>query len=202
MTAPTASRWLAELRSQWVGNSRLRWGLFAIGGILCAQGVLLLGDQSQVWRAQAAAIRADIDRVRPLTRDTGWPRRAEDARQQLDAARAMLWQASDAGVAEAALQDWVRASASKAGLSIRELAVSRPPAAPASASSPSGATIHVVRVRVAVDLNRLPLVAFLAELARNEQVVVVDRLVLRPAAQPPLAEMELRALVALRGETR
>jgi hypothetical protein len=53
-----------------------------------------------------------------------------------------------------------------------------------------------------VDLNRLQLMGFLAELARNEQVVVVDRLVLRPVSQPPQAEFELRALFALRAEAK
>ena len=103
------------------------------------------------------------------------------------------------------MQDWVRAAAGKAGLNIRELAVSRPPAAAATAtaaSSPIAAGTQPVRIRLAVDLDRLPLMGFLAELARNEQVVVVDRLVLRPAAQPPQAEIELRALFALRAEAR
>jgi Type II secretion system (T2SS), protein M subtype b len=205
MIQPAASRWLAELRSQWVGNSRLRWGLLVIAGILWAQGLLMLGDAAQAWREQASSVRDEIDRVRPLMRDKVWPGRADDARQQLDAVRSMLWQASDIGLAEAAVQDWVRAAAGKAGLSIRELAVSRPPVAAAAATTASGPVatgMQPVRVRLVVDLNRLPLMGLLAELARNEQVIVVDRLVLRPAALPPLAEIELRALVALRAEAR
>ncbi len=196
MSRPTVPHWMSGLRSQWVGNRRLRWGLLVIGGILCTQALSLIGDHTQVWRDQTSSLRDDIDRVRLLARDKVWPGRADDARQQLDAMRSMLWQSSDPGLAEAAMQDWVRAAAGKAGLSVRELAVSRPPAAPGAASA-AAATLPV-RIRLTVDLNRLPLMAFLAELARNEQVVVVDRLVLRPAVQPPLAEMELRALVALR----
>jgi hypothetical protein len=198
-------RQISELRSQWAGNSRLRWGLLVIGGILGAQGLLLVGDAAQAWREQTSSLRDEIDRVRPLMRDKLWPGRADDARQQLDALRSMLWQASDVGLAEAAMQDWVRTSAGKAGLSIRELAVSRPPAVAAAAtaaSGPAAAGIQPVRIRLAVDLNRLQLMGFLAELARNEQVLVVDRLVLRTASQPPLAEIELRALVALRAEAK
>jgi hypothetical protein len=198
-------RQIAELRSQWVGNSRLRWGLLLIGGILWAQGLLLLGDVVQAWRDQASTLRDDIDRVRPLMRGAPWSGRADDARQQLDALRSMLWQASDAGLAEAAMQDWVRAAASKAGLNIRELSVSRPPPAanePGSASGAAVAGTRPIRIRLAVDFNRLQLMGLLAELARNEQVVVVDRLVLRPVSQPPQAELELRALFALRAEAR
>lgn len=201
MSRLTVPRWMSELRSQWVGNRRLRWGLLVVGGILWVQALLLFGDSAQVWRDQTSSLREEVDLVRLLTRVKVWPGRADDARQQLDALRSMLWQASDPGVAEAALQDWVRASAGRAGLSVRETAVSRPPAATGAASAVAAGTLPV-RIRLAVDLNRLPLMAFLAELARNEQVIVVDRLLLRPAAQPPLAEMELRALVALRAEVR
>ena len=199
-----ALRWLNELRVQWTVNRRLRWGLLAIAAILCAQALFMLGDAARAAREQTSLLRDEIDRVRPLLRDKAWPGRAEDARQQLDAVRSMLWQASDLGLAEAALQDWVRASAGKAALNIRELAVSRPVAAaavPASGAAAAAAT-QPVRIRLVVELNRLPLMGFLAELARNEQVVVVDRLMLRPATQPPQAEIELRALVALRAEAR
>ena len=205
MMRQAASRWLTGLRAQWTENRRLRWGLWAIGVILFAQGLFLLGDAVQASREQASSLRDEIDRVRPLMREKAWSGRADDARQQLDALRSMLWPASDLGLAEASMQDWVRATAGKAGLSIRELAVSRPVAAGTviAASGPTAAAgPQPVRVRLVVDLNRLPLMGFLAELARNEKVVVVDRLMLRPAAQPALVEIELRALVALRAEAR
>jgi hypothetical protein len=201
MSRPTVPNWMSGLRSQWVGNRRLRWGMLVIGAILWAQALLLFGDAAQVWRDQTSSLRDEIDRVRQLARDKVWPGRADDARQQLDALRSMLWQASDPGIAEAAMQDWVRASAAGAGLSVRELTVSRPPSAAGAASAVAAATLPI-RIRLAVDFNRLPLLAFLAELARNEQVIVVDRLVMRPGAQPPLAEMDLRALVALPAEVR
>jgi len=206
MSPSAVSRAWSELRSQWVGNRRLRWGLLVIGGILAAQGLLLLGDATQAWRGQSSALRDEIDRIRPLMRDKAWTGRVDDARQQLDGVRSMLWQAGDVGLAEAALQDWVRGVAGKAGLGIRELAVARPAgavaAAATAASSAAAAGTHAVRIRLLVDLNRLPLMGFLAELARNEQVIVVDRLLLRPATQPPMAEIELRAVFALRAEAK
>lgn len=195
--------WLAALASQWTGNRRLRWGLLIIGGILWLQGLLLLGDSAQGWRQQAALLREDVERLQPLSRSKLWPGRADDARQQVSALRSMLWQETDLGLAEAAAQDWVRALASQGGLGIRDLAVSRPTAAAASASAPAlTAGVQPVRLRLSVDLNRLALMGFLAELARHEQVVVVDRLMLRPASQPPIAELELRLLAAVRGDAK
>ena len=195
---------IAELRSQWVGNRRLRWGLLAIGGMLWIEGLLLLGDAAVGLRRQAASLREDVERLQPLARSKVWPGRAEDARQQVGALRSMLWPETDLGVAEAAAQDWVRALATKSRLGIRNLAVSRPAAAAtaASAAAPNAASVQAVRLRMTSELDRPALMAFLAELARNEQVVVVDRLALRTASQPPVAELDLRLLASLRGEAK
>jgi hypothetical protein len=56
----------------------------------------------------------------------------------------------------------------------------------------------VFRARMVVDLSRLPLLAFLTEVGRNEEIILIERLALRPAAQPALAEIELRVLGRLR----
>ena len=118
----------------------------------------------------------------------------------------MLWQETEIGLAEAAAQDWVRALAAKMGIGIRELAVSRPGTATASASAASAAPqlvgVQPVRLRLSLDLNRLALMGFLAEIAQHERVVVVDRLVLRPVSQPPTAELDLRMLAAVKAEAK
>lgn len=206
MSRLSDSRWISGLRAQWLGNRRLRWGLLAVGGLLWLQALLLLGDAAAGLREKAAALREDVQRLQPLARSKVWPGRAEDARQQLAALRSMLWPESDLGVAEAAAQDWVRALAAKSRLGIRNLAVSRPAAAaPTAASATPGAlpsNVQAVRLRLTVELHRAALVAFLAELARSEQVVVVDRLALRTASQPAVAELDLRLLASLRGEVK
>jgi Type II secretion system (T2SS), protein M subtype b len=197
MTARSLASWVAALQTQWSGNSRLRWGLLAIGALLWTQGLLVASDATQRWRSEAAALREEASSTLPLARSKVWPGRADDARQQSSALRSMLWTEGDRGLAEAAIQDWLRLLAGKAGVGIRELAVARPAAVAQPASAPAAlpAGVQPVRLRLSVDFNRLALMAFLAELARNEQVVVVERLVLRPASQPPSAEMDLRMLV-------
>ena len=198
--------WLAGLRVQWATNRRLRWGLLTIGAILWVQGLLMLGDSAQAMRQQADSLREDVDRMQVQARSKAWPGRADDARQQVAGLRSMLWQETDIGLAEAAAQDWVRALAAKLGLGIRELAVSRPGTATAVASAAPApqrlAGVQPVRLRLSVDLNRLALMGFLAEIAQHERVVVVDRMILRPVSQPPTAELDLRMLAAVKAEPK
>ena len=201
-----APNWLAGLRVQWTANRRLRWGLLTIGAILWVQGLLMLGDSALAMRQQADSLREDVDRLQVQARSKAWPGRADDARQQVGALRSMLWQETDIGLAEAAAQDWVRALAAKLGLGIRDLAVSRPgtvTALAAAASAPQRlAGVQPVRLRLSVDLNRLALMGFLAEIAQHERVVVVDRMILRPVSQPPTAELDLRMLAAVKAEPK
>lgn len=178
---------------------RLRLGLLSIVGILWVYVLLLAGDWTLATRATSNQIRDSLARVLPLAKERSWPERADEARQQLMALRGMQWAETDMGLVEARLQDWIRSTAAKSGLTVRSLSVARPgggsseaPALPASGVSSGGA--QPVSARLVVDHNRLPLLAFLSELGRNEQVLVVDRLVMRLASQPPLTEIDLRIL--------
>jgi hypothetical protein len=191
---PVWNRW----RSQWATSSGLRLGAWLIVGLLWMQSLWWLGDASSAWRQREQALLDDLGRVQVLARERLWPQRADDARQQVDALRSLLWPESERGVAEAALQDWVRSTAAKAQLVVRDLALVRAVAAPpstAAAASQAAAAPRAVRLRLNAELNRLALAGFLSELARNEHAVIVDHLVLRPASQPPSMEMELRMMI-------
>jgi len=177
--------------AQWGDSARLRLGALGIGAILWVYALMLMADLATAWRAEAAQLSDEVSRIQPLSREQSWGQRQEDARQQLDAIRGMLWSESDAGLIDAKLQDWLRAAAAKSGLKVRELAVQR---APAQASGAAGADVQVVRARLVVELDRLALLVFLTEVGRNEQVLAVDHLALRLAARPVTAEIELKAL--------
>lgn len=198
--------WWSALRGQWSTQRRLRWGVLFIAGLLWIQGLLVLGDRVQVLRQDAESLREDIQRLQTQASNKVWPGRADDARQQVAALRSMLWQEGDIGLAEAAAQDRVRALATKYGLGVRELAVARaaaPVAGPSAASAAQRvAGAQPVRLRLTVDLNRLALMGLLAELAQHEQVIVVERLFLRTASQPPTAELDLRMLAAVKAEPK
>lgn len=186
---PWRAAWL-QMRSELQGNARLRLGLALIAATLCLWGLLLLQDQAASWNEQADAAQAEIERLKPLQSATQWPERAEQARKHHEALRAMLWSAASQGLAEAALQDTLRAWAEKAGLPVRELSVSAAAAGePAAAGQPVA-----LRARLVVDMDRIGLMGLLAELARSPRVMAVDSMRLRPAAVPARAEIEVRVL--------
>jgi hypothetical protein len=185
------------LRVQWVASRTLRLGVWTLALLVWVQALLMAGDAAKASEQRAMALQDEWERTQVLARDKTWPQRAEDARQQLAALRAQLWPESNRGLAEAAAQDWVRATAAKAGLPLRDLALVRGVATAVTtpaASAAAGASPQAIRLRVNAELSRLPLMAFLAEVQRSERAVVVDLMVLRPASQPPSADLELRLM--------
>lgn len=200
-------------REDWAGNARLRWGTLAIVVILWAYGLLVGSEHLAARQEQLAESQGAMARLASLSRQTVWPARQEEARRQLQALERMLWVSRTQGAAEAAALDLLKERAARARLVVRELQIVGSPTglAPTGASGgtagrdaaglPSG--VKALRANVVVDYDRLPLLALLAELARNEQVVVVERLVLRTVGSTPRAELGLRVLYRERtGENR
>lgn len=182
-----------DARAQWAASRLLRAGLWTIVGMLWLWGLLALGDVESAWRAQTRLVRDDVQRTRVLARERQWPQRADDVRQLLDNLRARLWPEAERGLAEAAVQDFVRATAAKTGLPLRDLALVRGPAPGTGAADGADAARQPLRLRVAAELDRAAMTGFFAELSRHERAVAVERMVMRPTTQPPLLEIELRA---------
>jgi Type II secretion system (T2SS), protein M subtype b len=200
MSQATPSAAWSGLRAQWQGNLRLRAGGWLVIGILWVYALLLAADAVLALRKGSDALVAEIDRLQPLTRANPWPARVDDARQQLAALQSMEWtegEGGDLGLTEAALQDWVRATAAKAGLRVREMSLSRPEATTLGAATGSNDSSKIVKLRLSTDWGRSELVVFLAEVGRSERVVVVERLLLRPGAAPPGAEIDLRVVARM-----
>ena len=192
------------LRAQLAASARLRVGLLIVFALVWAYALSFGADAVDARRLVLAVQREDLDRLRSLERERDWPARAEEARRQATALRALLWPENDLGLAEAALQDWVRATALRSGLTMRELSLSRASASAVTAtgSNPGvatgpGAAPPAIKARLIVELNRPALLNFLAEVATAERAVMVDRLLLRTQTQPPVAEIDLRVHVAL-----
>lgn len=197
---------LAGLRAQLAASGRLRMGLLAVLALAWIYALLTAGDAVQDLTKRNAEMRAELERLTPLARERGWSARVDEVRRQRDALDVMLWTGTDAGLAEAALQDWLRASATKWGVAIRSIELVRETAdaapravAGSAANGPSAAPalpagIGALRVRVASDLKPIPLLGWLSEIGQSERVVMVERLAMRTAAQPGVAELDLRVL--------
>lgn len=178
--------WL-QLRQEWRGNQRLRFGCGLIALTLAFWGLLLLQDQTDAWNVEADAASEELQRLQPLRSGPQWAVRAEEARKLHEAAQGMMWTAASQGLAEAALQDTLRSWADKAGLPVRELSVGAAP-------DTTAAQPVVLRARLVVDMERIGLMGLLAELGRSPRMMAVDVLRLRPVPSPGRAELEVRVL--------
>jgi hypothetical protein len=200
-TFPALSPWVA----QWQASARLRWGVRLVLGILCVHGLLTLLDDVDQKRSALKAARQEGSRLAVMGQEGDWAARAQQAQEQLLAYRSMAWSGSDPALGEAALQDWLRKVTTGLGLTVRDLQVARvaSPSAGAAATTAlpaDGLTARVppqttaMRAKLIVDLKRSAVMALLAELQRNEQSLLVERLVWRGSAVPPQVELQLRAL--------
>lgn len=196
---------LDDLRMQWRASARLRLGGWAILGILCIYGVLLAQDHADARRAELGQLEGELVRLRSLAREKVWPERAAEAERLSRALSSMAWAERDLGLTEAALQDWLRTVPARLGLKTRELSVTRVESGKTDASvaaAPAAGTDfaqalppgHVLlRARISFDAPRRgPLMVFLAECARSERPLVVERFLFR--SQPAFAEVDLRVL--------
>jgi hypothetical protein len=200
-TLPALSPWVA----QWQASARLRWGVRLVLGILCVHGLLTVLDDVDQKRSALKAARQEGSRLAVMGQEGDWAARAQQAQEQLLAYRSMAWSGSDPALGEAALQDWLRKVTTGLGLTVRDLQVARvaTPSAGAAATPAVPADGLVARVppqttamraKLIVDLKRSAVMALLAELQRNEQSLLVERLVWRGSAVPPQVELQLRAL--------
>lgn len=198
----------ADLKTQWHGSFRLRLGAWLVLLILALYGLQLGLDHVDRQREKLKTLDGELTRLRALSQEKAWPERAKEAVQLTAALSSMAWSEADLGLTEAALQDWLRNVPTRLGLKTRELSIARVEDGKASAETnrpafgaaagAQGLTPppnHVVlRARISFELQRAPLMAFLAECARSERSVVVERLSLRSLSQPPVVEMDLRVL--------
>jgi hypothetical protein len=202
--AALASAW-QQASQQVQGNARLRAALWLVLGLVWLYALLWTGDWTVARQRTAQDLREQTQRLKPLQQRELWAGRDQDAADALARLRGLSWRAAERGLIEANLQDWLRAVASKSGLSLRDLRVlsdlgleagSPTGAAPAGATAPtaSASSPTLLRVRMVVEFNRAPAMGLLAELARNEPLVAVERMAIRTTIQPPVMELELRAL--------
>lgn len=198
MTPTLLKAWL-DIREQWVANARLRVGSLLVFAILWIYALLLGDDYQARLNKDAAGLRAELQLVQPMASDTQWRGRLEDATQRLQAVRSMMWGEGDLGLAEAALQDWLRLTATKTRLPLRDLQLSRGEEA-TRAKRMADERWRTVKVRMTADFDRTALLAFLSEIGRSERVLVAERLLMRPGTVGQLVEIDIRSVAAMSAE--
>ncbi len=194
---------LSGWASQWASNPRLRVGIWLAGGLFWVYAILMAADWTASMRASTGANQDQVRTIEPVTRSSAlWAAREREVSEAAARLRALAWPGSERGIIEANVQDWLRAVAAKANLPLRELRIlSELDAAPASGSSnparPGSVSKDLpeaIRMRVVLEFRRQESMAWLVELARQEPLVAVDRLIIRTQTQPAVMEAEIRVL--------
>lgn len=98
---------LRQLRSQWHGNPRLRYGGMAIVGILGLQGLFMLSDQVSQLKAAYTADTEMLARLEGLRKETWWPERANSTNEVLQAVVDRIPEVAGKGMAQAESQAWL-----------------------------------------------------------------------------------------------
>lgn len=178
------------LRRQWADSPVLRVGTWAIVGVLWLNALWWHQDQMAAQAKELAALDTELSRLRSLKAGPLWAVRAKEATAQLEALQSMAWTEANAGLAQAAFQDWLNQSALKAGLQVRELRLSANDGAALRPAKPEVFT--QARARLVVDFKPQSLASLLQDMSSSPQSIMVDRLQVRTWMQPPQAELDVR----------
>lgn len=205
---------LDGLRAQWATQPRLRVGVALACLVAWVHGMVLVLDQAEADRRQAAELREQLAVRQALAQQAGlWPRRLQELRQAQDAVHALMWHEPERGMAEASMQDMMLALANKSSLRVREQAMlqpevwasarpSRAEGEPAPAAAQPGewvlpAGYAPMRLRLVAEFSPRPVASMLAELAQADRLLRVERLRIATTSQPPLFELEATGVVRL-----
>lgn len=193
MTSPTSiNQLIAEFRSK----PRLRWGVWAIVGVLWLYGVLELRDLVRVRHDAYVSLNKKVARIQGTLAQEEWQSRLEETRSmQLDL-ESRLWKENTLGLAQATFHDWLNQTLQQGNIAKAQVAVAahEEDGKPEKDGDGAGAdsASWKVTAKLAFDFYPQSFYPLLAKLAGNERRVVVESLAIR-GAPAPRAELVLVA---------
>lgn len=188
---------LQDAREQWASNARLRLACWAVLAIIWVYGLLLLSDLAPAQRAKLAALRGQAMELKGLQDTAQWEARLRQAREQAKAARALTWIEARPGLAQAEVQDWLRAAAGKAGLAVRDLRVASVASESAEGLGKAAASARgVIALRLSADFTPLALSSLLYEIGQIERGLTVRRLQLKTWTTPQQVDIDVQARIS------
>ncbi|HUW36058.1 MAG TPA: hypothetical protein VMV91_01900 [Rhodocyclaceae bacterium] len=189
----SADALLAELRA----NPRLRWGLWAIAGVLWLYGVLAMHDEVQAKRDSYLALSKSVARIQGTATQSEWSNRLGEAKSLQLNLESRLWREGTLGLAQATFHDWLYQSAQQAGLANVQLLVAAQDdgsggKGPADGGMRSASDLWRVSAKLSFDFNPQSFYPLLAHIYSHEKRVTVESLVIR-STPTPKAELLLVA---------
>lgn len=185
---------LIQIRS----NPRLRWGLWAIFGILWLYAILVLRDVLQDKQDKYHAVIQSVSRLNAQLTQPEWTSRVVSAKTMAVQMESRLWQAPTSGLAQAAFQDWLKTTLAQAGLNQPVLTVTVLDGATSTAmaaASPAVSTptdLWKVRATLSFEFNPENFIALMNKIEFGEKLVSIEALSLRKEPAPRV-DMQLTA---------
>lgn len=177
---------LAELES----NARLRWGLWAIVGIVWFYGVLVLRDEVPRQGDAYRAVARQRANTQAAASDLQWSARRDEALAAQAQIEARIWRANTLGLAQASLHDWLAQALSQAGAQRTQITVAAQDEEAARAAALPG--MWKVTARVSFDFTPEAFYSLMAKVAAHDKKIVVESVQIR-TGPPPRSEMVLVA---------
>ena len=188
---------LAELKA----NPRLRWGCFAVVGILWLYGVLELRDAVQIRNDIYRTTGKNVARAQEVATQTVWPSRREEAQSLLSRLENSLWRENTIGLAQATFHDWLALQTQKAGFTRVQMTVvkqdeeesdTKSSISSDNSGSPTKSGLWKISARLVFDFNPQSFYAWMNQLSLNDRKVVIESLTIR-SLPAPKAELLLVA---------
>lgn len=201
------NNFLNDLRT----NSRLRLWLSLIVGAIGLYGVLLLRDALHNAEQQQRAVAQSVTRLRAQLAQPEWLERLPPAKILAVQLESRLWQAPTAGLAQAALQDWLNATLLQSQATKPQITVtvideismggdSTPttPPAVADGAPTTPPDLWKIKAKVGFDFTPASLQAFLSRIENHDKQIIVDALNVR---KEPLSHVEVELLTYFQKQT-
>lgn len=185
----TANTIIAELKA----NPRLRWGLWAILGILWLYGVLELRDETQRKGETYLALNKKVAKLKTTAMQTEWHARQTEARALQLNLETRLWRENTIGLAQATFHDWLSQQTQQANLGKAQLVVAAKDDEGSTATDKTGtdgggtraeSNLWKVSAKLTFDFNPQSFYPWLTRITMNEKKIAVESLTIRSTPSP------------------
>lgn len=171
----------------------MRWGLWLIFGILWLYAVLLLRDLVSEQTEQYANIAKKVARLQAEVQQQAWQDRVEPAKILRVQMESRLWQASTAGLAQAAFQDWLnqiflQAAVSRPTITLSALDEKTPEKTDEVEKTGTTAAVPVdlwkVKAKLEFDFNPPAFLSLMTLIGGHDKKTVIESLIIRKEPFP------------------
>jgi Tfp pilus assembly protein PilO len=175
----------AELRT----NPRARWLLAVVAVLLVGYAIVELAVRNAALKTEVTRRQRVENQLEVISKETDWADRRQTAEALREQLESRLWSADTDGLTLADFQDWISKAARESALTISEV---RPEIDPAATNS---AQARRMSASVYGVFDPTAMTRFLALVARNNRVMVVEKLKIQSS---PVLRFDLTLTTYLR----